>query len=112
MGAGLLVLGRRANHRAAFFSIASVVVLTVVATVLTTVSARDDAIRWQASVDLVQQGASPTDVSSGLEWQGTHAAHPARSALGTKPMSAGQYAPWTKNVTAGSLPERLPRRNT
>lgn len=96
MGAGLLMLGGRVSRPAAFCSAASVVLLALMATVLTTVSARDDSIRWQASAHLVQQGASPTDVSSGLEWQGTYAAHPARSALGLAPMSAGQYARWTR----------------
>lgn len=95
-GAGLLVLAGRASRRAAFCSAASVVLLAVVALVLTTVSARDDTIRWQASVQLVQKGASPTDVSSGLEWQGTFAAHPARPTRILEPMPAGQYGDWTR----------------
>jgi 4-amino-4-deoxy-L-arabinose transferase-like glycosyltransferase len=95
-GAGLLVLAGSASRRAAFCSAASVVLLAVMAIVLTTVSARDDTIRWQTSAHLVQQGASPTDVSSGLEWQGTYATHPARSARMLEPMPAGQYADWTR----------------
>jgi hypothetical protein len=95
-GAGLLVLAGRASRRAAYCSGASVVLLAVIAIVLTTVSARDDSIRWQASAALVQRGASPTDVSSGLEWQGTYAPHPARIERLLKPMPAGQYAYFTR----------------
>ena len=95
-GAGLLVLSSRASRRAVLCSAASVVLLSVVAIVLTTVSARDDTMRWRAGADLVRQGASPTDVSSGLEWQGTYARHPARSTQILKPMPAGEYANWTR----------------